>query len=78
MYTEEDYEPELIQVPNVLKYRADDANELLTAAGLNYISQGASTDRTDVLVGEQSVEPGTFVEVGTVIQLDYVVNDQSG
>ncbi|MDE5768701.1 MAG: PASTA domain-containing protein [Oscillospiraceae bacterium] len=78
LYTEENYEPDMIQVPNVMKYRADDANELLTEAGLNYVSQGASTDRTDVLVGDQSVEPGTFVEVGTVIRLDYVVNDQSG
>ncbi|MDE6730435.1 MAG: PASTA domain-containing protein, partial [Oscillospiraceae bacterium] len=78
LYTEENYEPEMIQVPNVMKYRADDASELLTEAGLNYVSQGASTDRTDVLVGDQSVEPGTFVEAGTVIRLDYVVNDQSG
>lgn len=78
LYTEENYEPELIEVPNVVNYRASDASDVLTANGFNYVSLGASTDRTDVLVGSQSVQAGTLVEVGTVIQLNYVVNDQSG
>ena len=78
LYTEENYEPELIEVPNVVNYSANDASEVLTASGFNYVSLGASTDRADVSVGEQSVQAGSFVEVGTVIQLNYVINDQSG
>ncbi|MDE6707120.1 MAG: PASTA domain-containing protein [Oscillospiraceae bacterium] len=78
LYTEENYEPELIEVPNVVNYRASDASEVLTASGFNYVALGASTDRADVLVGSQSEQAGSLVEVGTVIELNYVINDQSG
>ena len=77
LYTEEDYEPEYVTVPDVKNYISSDANEALTSAGLNYVAVGASTDRADVLVQTQSIPAGEVVEVGTVVQLDYVVNSQS-
>ncbi len=78
LYTESTYQTEMVEVPDVRNYTAVTANQALTNRGLNYVSAGASADRSDVLVQSQSVEPGTMVEVGTVIQLTYVVNDQSG
>ncbi len=78
LYTDSNYVTEYKEVPNLAGYTAADANQALTNLGLNYVSAGASADRSDVLVETQSIEPGTQVEVGTVITLTYVVNDQSG
>ena len=60
------------------RFTAKDANPMLTNRGLNYVSVGAAASRSDVLVQSQSVDPGEKVEVGTVIELTYIVNDQSG
>ncbi len=76
LYTQEDYQPEQVQVPDVTNYTASDAAETLTNIGLNYVAVGASTDRSDVLVQTQSIEPGMMADVGTVIQLNYYVNGQ--
>ncbi len=78
LYTDSNYVTEYVEVPNLQGYTAKDANQALTNLGLNYVAAGASADRTDVLVQVQSVEAGTSVEIGTVIELTYVVNDQSG
>jgi len=78
LYTDADYTTEYVQVPDVRRFTANDANTALTNRGLNYVSVGASADRSDVLVQSQSVTPGESVEVGTVIELTYMVNDQSG
>lgn len=78
LYTDADNTTEYVEVPDVRRFTARDANTALTNRGLNYVSVGASADRSDVLVQSQSVAPGDKVEVGTVIELTYMVNDQSG
>ncbi len=78
LYTDSDYTTEYKEVPDLRNFTASSANQALTNLGLNYVSVGASADRKDVLVQSQSVAPGTMVEVGTVIELTYMVNDQSG
>ncbi len=78
LYTDSDYTTEYVEVPDVRRFTANDANTALTNRGLNYVSVGAAASRSDVLVQSQSVAPGDKVEVGTVIELTYVVNDQSG
>ncbi len=78
LYTDSNYVTEYVTVPDLTGYTAADANQALTNLGLNYVAAGASADRSDVLVQAQSVAAGTQAEVGTVIQLTYVVNDQSG
>ncbi len=77
LYTEKT-KPEKVEVPDLKGYTASDANEKLTNLGLNYISVGANSGDSGVLVEHQSIEPGTEVEVGTVITLTYLVNSQSG
>lgn len=76
LYTQEDYQPEQVEVPDVVNYTASDAAQALTNAGLNYVTVGASTDRSDVLVQMQSVEPGMMADVGTVVQLTCFTNGQ--
>ncbi len=78
IYTENSYVTEIVSVPDLTGYTASDASAVLANLGLNYSASGASASRTDVLVQTQSIEPGTQVEIGTVITLTLVVNDQSG
>ncbi len=78
LYTDLNYTTEYAEVPDLHNFTAKSANQALTNLGLNYVSVGASADRSDVLVQSQSIAPGSTVEVGTVIELTYMVNDQSG
>lgn len=77
LYTEEDYAPEMVEVPDLKGYAAADANVKLTNLGLNYIAVGGGDD-SGVLVEQQTIAAGEMVEVGTVITLKYLVNSQSG
>ncbi len=78
LYTQQNYTEETVEVPNLMGYSLSDANYILTASGLNMVAGGASTDSTSSVVQSQSVAAGTSVTKGTVIELTFGVNDQSG
>lgn len=78
LYTQKNYTQEEAEVPDLTGYSLTDANYLLTTAGLNLIAGGASTDSDSAVVMAQSVAAGTKVAKGTVIELTFGVNDQSG
>lgn len=78
LYTEENTEPEVVEVPNLVGLSAAEANTALTQLGLNIVTMGASSDNADAKVQFQSEPAGTSVEVGTVINLTMSINDQSG
>ncbi len=78
LYTENDYNPEYVEVPDMTGYTVDDANYIMTSYGLNFIAGGASTDNGSVVVQSQSEPVGSKVPRGTVIELTFGVNDQSG
>lgn len=78
IYTDDSEEKETVTVPNVTGMNFAQANETLAQYGLNYIADGASTDREDSLVMKQSYEEGTEVPKGTIVELTFVVYDQSG
>ena len=78
LYTEENYTPEEIEVPDLTGYTAEDANGVLAELGLNHVAVGANSDDESVLVEQQSVPAGEIVPPGTVITLTYLVNSQSG
>ena len=78
LYTEENTEPEVVEVPNLVGLSAAEANIALTQLGLNIVTMGASSDNADAKVQFQSEPAGTSVEVGTVINLTMSINDQSG
>ncbi len=78
LYTEEMTDTEMAVVPNMQGMTLAQANAELTKQRLNYITSGASPERTDVRIQMQSSEPGMSVPKGTVIELVFGVNDQSG
>lgn len=78
LYTQKNYTQEEAEVPDLTGYSLSDANYLLTTAGLNMIAGGASTDSSSAVVMSQSVAAGSKVAKGTVIELTFGVNDQSG
>lgn len=78
IYTDADYKPEQVEVPDLIGYTAEDANSILTSLGLNYVTVGASSDDSSLLIDRQSIDPGELVDPGTVITLTYLVNSQSG
>ncbi|MBQ7046655.1 MAG: PASTA domain-containing protein, partial [Oscillospiraceae bacterium] len=78
LYTQKNYTQESVQVPDLTGYSLTDANYILTSAGLNMVAGGASTDSSASVVQSQSVESGVTVPKGTVIELTFGVNDQSG
>ncbi|MGN1481445.1 penicillin-binding transpeptidase domain-containing protein [Porcipelethomonas sp.] len=78
IYTEKDYSPEYVEVPDMTGYSVSDANYILTNMGLNFVAGGASTDTSSAVVQSQSEPVGSKVPVGTVIELTFGVNDQSG
>lgn len=78
LYTEENTEPEVVEVPNLIGLSAAEANTALTQLGLNIVTMGVSSDNADAKVQFQSEPAGTSVEVGTVINLTMSINDQSG
>jgi stage V sporulation protein D (sporulation-specific penicillin-binding protein) len=78
LYTEENAEQEFVSVPSVIGMSLTQANSLLSSQGLNYVATGASTDNEDSIVYSQSYDEGDLVPEGTIIELTFVINDQSG
>lgn len=77
LYTEQNYEAEYTEVPNLEGLSPSAANESIAYCGLNYVATGASTERSDSRVNSQSIDPGTPVPKGTVIELEFLVNANS-
>ncbi len=78
LYTEANSEQEFVEVPNLVGSSLTQANQLLSSLGLNYVATGASAEREDATVYSQSYAEGERVPVGTIIELNFVVKDQSG
>lgn len=78
LYTENNYKEDYVEVPEMRGYTVDDANYIMTSYGLNFIASGASTDNGNAVVQSQSETAGTKVLRGTVIELTFGVDDQSG
>lgn len=76
LYTEENVEPQVVKVPNLLNMTASEANAALTQLGLNIVTLGASSEDANAKVQFQSEEAGTSVEIGTVISLTMSITEQ--
>lgn len=77
LYTEENYETEYTEVPDLIGVSAAAANESIAYRELNFVAIGASMERSDARVNSQSIEGGTLVPKGTVIELEFLVNENS-
>jgi len=78
LYTENNYSPEYVEVPEMRGYTVDDSNYIMTSYGLNFVAKGAATDNASAVVQSQSEAAGKKVPRGTVIELTFGVDDQSG
>ncbi|MCM1577535.1 MAG: penicillin-binding transpeptidase domain-containing protein [Ruminococcus sp.] len=76
LYTEENYTPETAVVPDVLGYSLSDVNYLLTSANINFKAGDGATDRAGAVAASQNYEPGSVVEVGTVVEVTFMVRDE--
>jgi stage V sporulation protein D (sporulation-specific penicillin-binding protein) len=65
-------------VPDVVGLPLTTANEKFASAGLNYIVTGVSTDQKDARVTSQSVPAGTVVDKYSVVEIEFLILNQSG
>lgn len=73
LYTEADNSTtNLVTVPDVRGYTAGIAQQMLTAAGLNFSRTGSYRDASAVVVDTQSVDPGAQVPAGSVVSVNFV------
>lgn len=69
---------EYVSVPAVVGKTPAQARKELSDAGLNFVVKGASAERSDVKILQQSVTAGTTVEKWTSIELNVGSADQTG
>ncbi|MCD7804273.1 MAG: PASTA domain-containing protein [Oscillospiraceae bacterium] len=79
VYTDEDYDVQYTTVPDISGCSLSEANRLLTRAGLNLLPLGGAAEKSGaVCSGTSNYTVGTTVEVGTIIEAYFVVNEDSG
>lgn len=78
LYTEGNTTQKMTEVPDFSGMNIEQVNQALTEAGLNCVTTGASADNVTAIVSTQSVEAGESVARGTVIELMFIIKDQSG
>lgn len=77
LYTEKSHTVEYREVPYLIGCSPSVANQSINYCDLNYTAKGASITREDAVVKSQSIEPGTPVPMGTTIELEFIVNQDS-
>jgi len=65
-------------VPAVIGMTAAEANTVITTAGLNIRISGGASANVKAKAVSQSIQPGVQAEKGTVIEVTFVVNDETG
>ncbi len=72
IYTENQAEELMATVPNVVGMSGQEANKTITNAGFNIKLTGASILQTGVIAYSQDVMPGTEIEQGSVITIEFI------
>ncbi len=79
VYTDADYGVQYTTVPDISGCSLSEANRLLSNAGLNLLPLGGAAQKSGaVCSGTSNYSVGTTVEVGTIIEAYFVVNEDSG
>ncbi|NLJ16542.1 MAG: PASTA domain-containing protein [Clostridiales bacterium] len=73
-----DEETQKSTVPNVVGMTLEEANIAITDAGFNMMSSGGAVNNADAKAVSQSVSAGSKVPKGTVIEVKFIVNDETG
>ena len=77
LYTEDNYDEQLVTVPDVTNMSLQDANKAITNAGLNFMATTVVLQIVRCLAVSQSVV-GQKVPKGSVIEVKFVVNNETG
>lgn len=74
----DDSEKQTTTVPNVIGMTVQQANAAITAAGLNISLTGGAIENDSAKAVSQSIEAGTEAYRGAVVQVTFLVNDETG
>lgn len=74
----DDREKETVTVPDVTGMTVEQANSAITQAGLNISLSGGAVKNENAKAYAQSIDAGTQVNKGTVIEVTFMVNDETG
>ncbi len=74
----DDSEKKTALVPYVVGMTVDQANNALTSAGLNISLSGGAVENDKAKAISQSVEAGTIANKGTVVRVEFIVDDETG
>lgn len=76
LYTEEDYETEFTEVPNVIGYGVSDVNAILTNADLNFMVGDGAANHSGAIAYSQNYAEGNIVPKGTIIEVTFIIKDE--
>ncbi len=76
LYTEENLDKQMTTVPDVVGYSVSEVNNLLTNAGLNFKAGDGASGQSGATSNSQSIEAGTEVAQGTVVEVSFVVKSE--
>ena len=65
-------------VPNVVGMTVEQANNAITSAGLNISLSGGAIENENAKATSQSIEAGAQAYRGAVVQVTFIVNDETG
>jgi len=78
LYTEETSQEDLATVPSVLNMSLQDANVAITNAGLNFKPTGGAKNHAGAYATEQNHQEGERVARGTIVEVAFYANDETG
>lgn len=74
----DDSERKTTTVPNVIGMTVQQANAAITAAGLNISLTGGAIENESAKAVSQSIDAGTEAYRGAVVQVTFLINDETG
>lgn len=78
LYTEENYEPKYVYVPDLSGMSLEKANKTITNLGLNLKPLGGAAKKTGARCSGVMNYKDQYVEVGTIIEAYFIVDDETG
>jgi stage V sporulation protein D (sporulation-specific penicillin-binding protein) len=74
LYTEASHVVDYTEVPDLTGLTPSMVNDNVSYRQLNYVAKGASVRRDGAVVSSQTPEPNKKVPVGSVIEVEFIVN----
>ena len=78
IYTDEDSDDAMTKVPDVTGMSLLEANTAITNAGLNIRLSGGAVQNDKARAVSQTIESGEEVPKGTIIEVTFVIDDETG